>query len=414
MSASTEDDSVNLAMLLAAVGMIVAVIILLLCICWRVHKYIGRERLIERVRCHSCNIEVEVPRDSEEEGGVVRVFLCRSCMFGNAGNEFLLGLGDDVEVGNGESEADTMDECEAEKAPSRLEMAIQKSEGKLFKLRKITTNFFRHAAALILMKTINSLATPKTEISKTSRDRNSYSSSSRKSFPVSTAKTLIPGLCTVCFEETDVRLVFLPCGHSGICLDCMKDILRVLKGECHVCRRDIDTVVKVIKRRRERGSRRGLPANKARTAEALEGGVLSSTGRMISDEEYIGSALSVFDCELASRPLRGSQELGSDTVGAASQWSLRSFPRLEEPNDTPTGGSSSSTAVRQTAGTVLRSDDVPSMPASRGTPVSSLSYSPSLRGSAPVFERHLVGASGVCAAVLSHLEGTGSTPREAV
>ncbi|KAF4669228.1 hypothetical protein FOL46_001554 [Perkinsus olseni] len=345
MSDSADDDSVNLSMLLAAVGMIVAIIILLLCVCWRVHKYVAREGQVEAVRCHACYAEVEVPRSenrgsTEEGSGVLRVFLCRACMFANGGNDLLFTDAADVEAAG--SEAETV---EVAAKPSRLEMAIQRNEGKLFKLRKITTNFFR-------MKTVNSVGTPKTDRSKVSRDRNSYSSSSRKSLAASTAKTLMPGVCTVCFEETDTRLAFLPCGHSGICLDCMRDILRVLKGECHVCRRDIEAVVKVTKRRQGMSGKSarqpGSTPRKARAAEeATGGGLLTTERRKTSDDEYIGSALSVFDCELAPRPLQWSGGLSNDDSHGASQWSLRSFPRLDGNEGHP---SSSSSSAMQPAG----------------------------------------------------------------
>lgn len=40
MSDSNSNESVNLPMLMAAVGMIVAIIMLVLCVCWRVHKVV--------------------------------------------------------------------------------------------------------------------------------------------------------------------------------------------------------------------------------------------------------------------------------------------------------------------------------------------------------------------------------------
>lgn len=58
------------------------------------------------------------------------------------------------------------------------------------------------------MKTVTSVATPKTERSKLGPgDRNSYSSSSRKSLAASACKSPMLGVCTVCFEEADTRLV---------------------------------------------------------------------------------------------------------------------------------------------------------------------------------------------------------------
>ncbi|KAF4759329.1 hypothetical protein FOZ63_011947, partial [Perkinsus olseni] len=121
-------------------------------------------------------------------------------------------------------------------------------------------------------------------------------------------------------------------------------------GECHVCRRDIEAVVKVTKRRQGMSgkSSRQLDstARKARAEEEEEeatgGGLLTAERRKTSDDEYVGSALSVFDCELAPRPLQWSGGLTNDDSHGASQWSLRSFPRLDG-NEGHSSSSSSST-----------------------------------------------------------------------
>ena len=49
-------------------------------------------------------------------------------------------------------------------------------------------------------------------------------------------------LCNVCFEiESDV--VFMECGHGGLCLKCAEDIWKST-GECYLCRQSIDYILR--------------------------------------------------------------------------------------------------------------------------------------------------------------------------
>jgi hypothetical protein len=49
--------------------------------------------------------------------------------------------------------------------------------------------------------------------------------------------------CKVCMENS-ACIIFLPCGHGGVCTHCAKDIV-LSNQECHICRVSIELIVKI-------------------------------------------------------------------------------------------------------------------------------------------------------------------------
>ena len=51
--------------------------------------------------------------------------------------------------------------------------------------------------------------------------------------------------CKICFDDESC-IVLIPCGHSGICEGCAKDLVTLTK-ECYICRSEIELIAKIKK-----------------------------------------------------------------------------------------------------------------------------------------------------------------------
>jgi hypothetical protein len=51
------------------------------------------------------------------------------------------------------------------------------------------------------------------------------------------------GDCKICFDDQSC-IVLVPCGHSGICEGCAKDLVTFTK-ECYICRNEIELIAKI-------------------------------------------------------------------------------------------------------------------------------------------------------------------------
>lgn len=51
--------------------------------------------------------------------------------------------------------------------------------------------------------------------------------------------------CKICFDDQSC-IVLIPCGHSGICEGCAKDLVTLTK-ECYICRNEIELIAKIKK-----------------------------------------------------------------------------------------------------------------------------------------------------------------------
>jgi len=52
--------------------------------------------------------------------------------------------------------------------------------------------------------------------------------------------------CKICFDD-ESSIVLIPCGHSGICEGCAKDLVTLTK-ECYICRSEIELIAKINKK----------------------------------------------------------------------------------------------------------------------------------------------------------------------
>ena len=41
--------------------------------------------------------------------------------------------------------------------------------------------------------------------------------------------------CMICFEQKNCDFVIHPCGHNGVCEDCLNKIKEDLQNKCPVC-----------------------------------------------------------------------------------------------------------------------------------------------------------------------------------
>lgn len=49
--------------------------------------------------------------------------------------------------------------------------------------------------------------------------------------------------CKICFDDESC-IVLVPCGHSGLCEGCAKDLVTLTK-ECYICRSEIELIAKI-------------------------------------------------------------------------------------------------------------------------------------------------------------------------
>ncbi|EAK87548.1 protein with 4 transmembrane domains, signal peptide and a RING domain [Cryptosporidium parvum Iowa II] len=59
-------------------------------------------------------------------------------------------------------------------------------------------------------------------------------------------------ICNICFLDFDSIIIFSPCGHGGVCLECLGDYISnnfKLKQhpKCHICREDISKMIEIQK-----------------------------------------------------------------------------------------------------------------------------------------------------------------------
>ncbi len=93
------------------------------------------------------------------------------------------------------------------------------------KLERVTSTFFKIASRS------KSSAVVKTDIGIELREE--------------TTKDLEGGSneCKICFDDESC-IVLVPCGHSGLCEGCAKDLVTLTK-ECYICRREIELIAKI-------------------------------------------------------------------------------------------------------------------------------------------------------------------------
>jgi len=113
---------------------------------------------------------------------------------------------------------------------------MRESANKSIKLERVTSTFFK-IAPMRSKSGIPTTTTPAKAIPASSM--NELPTLSRQ--PTEDAG----GECKICFDDQSC-IVLVPCGHSGICEGCAKDLVTLTK-ECYICRNEIELIAKIRK-----------------------------------------------------------------------------------------------------------------------------------------------------------------------
>ena len=112
---------------------------------------------------------------------------------------------------------------------------MREAANKSVKLERVTSTFFKIASR---RSKSGIPATPETPDSPDRADVLTHQK---------TNQSLAGGSeCKICFDD-ESSIVLIPCGHSGICEGCAKDLVTLTK-ECYICRSEIELIAKINKK----------------------------------------------------------------------------------------------------------------------------------------------------------------------
>ena len=114
---------------------------------------------------------------------------------------------------------------------------MREAANKSIKLERVTSTFFKIASR----RSKSGVAmTPETPDSPDRADAGVLTHQK-------TNQSLVGGSeCKICFDD-ESSIVLIPCGHSGICEGCAKDLVTLTK-ECYICRNEIELIAKINKK----------------------------------------------------------------------------------------------------------------------------------------------------------------------
>jgi hypothetical protein len=105
---------------------------------------------------------------------------------------------------------------------------MREAANKSVKLERVTSTFFKIAP----MRSKSGINTTPPKLSETSGGGLSRQPTADDG-----------GECKICFDDQSC-IVLVPCGHSGICEGCAKDLVTLTK-ECYICRNEIELIAKI-------------------------------------------------------------------------------------------------------------------------------------------------------------------------
>ena len=108
---------------------------------------------------------------------------------------------------------------------------MKESANQPIKLQRVTSTFFKVAS-----RRTKSILGNNPGLSKTPGTRET-------SIEEESSRTATTTECKICFDDESC-IVLIPCGHSGVCEGCAKDLVTLTK-ECYICRSDIELLAKI-------------------------------------------------------------------------------------------------------------------------------------------------------------------------